>query len=73
MSNEIVIMMLGISVLLGGIGLILYIWGLKTGQFDDQQKLMHGVLFDNEEDLNRMAKQTEKKVSLNKKEANINE
>ena len=66
MSNEIVIMMLGVSVILGGIGLVLYIWGLKTGQFDDQQKLMQGVLFDNEEDLNRLAKQENKKKSHKK-------
>jgi cbb3-type cytochrome oxidase maturation protein len=61
MSEEIVVMMLGVSVFLGALGLVLYIWGLKTGQFDDQQKLMQGVLFDNEEDLNRLAKQQNKK------------
>ncbi len=61
MSDDTIIMMLGASTLLGALGLIAFIWGLKTGQFDDQNKMMSSVLFDNEEDLNRIAKMEQKK------------
>ena len=61
MSDDTIIMMLGASTLLGALGLIAFIWGLRTGQFDDQNKMMSSVLFDNEEDLNRIAKMEQKK------------
>ncbi len=56
MSDDVIILMLGASTLLGAFGLFAFIWGLKTEQFDDQDKMMSSVLFDNEEDLNRKAK-----------------
>jgi cbb3-type cytochrome oxidase maturation protein len=55
-SDDVIILMLGASTLLGAFGLFAFIWGLKTEQFDDQDKMMSSVLFDNEEDLNRKAK-----------------
>ncbi len=58
--------MLSVSTLLGAFGLIAFIWGLKTGQFDDQEKMMNSVLFDNEEDLQRKAKMEEKKKNKKK-------
>jgi cbb3-type cytochrome oxidase maturation protein len=61
LSEETIILMLGASTLLGATGLIAFIWGLKTKQFDDSDKMMSAVLFDNEEDLNRLAKQQKKK------------
>jgi cbb3-type cytochrome oxidase maturation protein len=54
-------MMLGASTVLGALGLTAFIWGLKTKQFDDSDKMMSAVLFDNEEDLNRKAKQENRK------------
>ncbi len=65
MSDDTIILMLGASTLLGALGLFAFIWGLKTEQFDDQDKLMSSVLFDNEEDLIRKAK-LDKKKELNK-------
>ncbi len=58
--------MLSVSTLLGAFGLIAFIWGLKTGQFDDQEKMMNSVLFDNEEDLQRKAKMEEKRKNKKK-------
>jgi len=55
MSEYTIILMLGASTLLGAFGLFAFIWGLKTEQFDDADKMMNSVLFDNEEDLNRIA------------------
>lgn len=60
MSGSIVILMLGVSTFLGALGLIALLWGVKTGQFDDQSKFIDGARFDNEEDL-RDAKMMEDK------------
>ncbi len=55
-----VAVMLGVSLVLGLLGLLAFIWGLKNGQFDDANKMMQGVLFDSVEDLNLAAKATNK-------------
>lgn len=64
MSAWVVAMMLGVSTLLGGIGLLFLLWGLKTGQFEDEDKFLNGARYDGEEEL-RDAVMMEKK----KKEA----
>ena len=51
MSGGIVAMMIGISTLLGALGLGALLWGLKTGQFEDQSKFLGGAKFDGEEEL----------------------
>ncbi|MEA1953483.1 MAG: cbb3-type cytochrome oxidase assembly protein CcoS [Campylobacterota bacterium] len=60
MSENIVIMMISVSTFLGALGLIALLWGVKTGQFDDQSKFIDATQFDNEEDL-RDAVMMEKK------------
>ncbi len=52
MSSWVVMLMLGVSLMIGAIGLVAFLWGLKNGQFDDKEKMMRGVLFDGVEDLN---------------------
>ncbi len=51
MSGNIVMLMLGVSTFLGALGLIALLWGVRTGQFDDQSKFIDGARYDNEEDL----------------------
>ena len=51
MSENIVILMIGISTFLGAIGLGALIWAVRTGQFDDHAKFVDAVRHDNEEDL----------------------
>jgi len=51
MSDNIIILMLGISTFLGALGLWALLWGLKTGQFDDQEKFLDGARFDGEDEL----------------------
>ena len=60
MDNNTLILMLGVSLFLGALGLIAFVWGLRSGQFDDSQKMMQGVLFDGEEELNDAAKKQQK-------------
>ncbi len=44
-------MMLGVSTLLGALGLFALLWGHKTGQFEDKHKFLDGALYDGEEEL----------------------
>lgn len=60
MSSWVVMLMLGVSLCMGFLGLVAFLWGLRSGQFDDKEKMMRGVLFDNVGDLNNMAKQDKK-------------
>ena len=64
MSSGIVAMMLGVSLFLGGIALFAFLWGLKSGQFDDEEKFLNAAKFDNEEDLQRAAEAEKKKAEL---------
>lgn len=51
MDSNILILMLGISTFLGALGLVALLWGVRTGQFDDQKRFLDTVHFDNEDDL----------------------
>ena len=61
MSEDIVILMIGVSTFLGAIGLGALIWAVKTGQFDDHSKFVDAVHHDNEEDLQDAAMMDEKR------------
>lgn len=67
MDSWVVTMMLGASLFLGAIALAAFLWAIKTGQFDDEKKMMNQVQFDNEEDLNTAASKERKKEELKKK------
>lgn len=64
MSSGIVAMMLGVSLFLGGIALFAFLWGLKSGQFDDSEKFLNAAKFDNEEDLQSAVEAEKKKEEL---------
>ncbi len=66
MSSGILTMMLIGSLFLGSLAVIAFIWALKTGQFDDEEKFKNAVLFDNEEDLRAAVKLEKKKKELKK-------
>ncbi len=61
MDNGIVIMMIGISLLLGSLALLGVMWAIKTGQFDDKDKMMNTVLDDGEDALNEAAEKERRK------------
>ncbi|WRD91846.1 cbb3-type cytochrome oxidase assembly protein CcoS [Helicobacter pylori] len=52
MNTEILTIMLVVSVLMGLIGLIAFLWGVKSGQFDDERRMLESVLYDSTSDLN---------------------
>ena len=67
MSESVVILMIGISTVLGAIGLFALIWAVRTGQFDDHSKFIDAVRHDNEEDLKDAAMMQEKKKAYKEK------
>jgi len=68
MSDSIMAVMLGVSTFLGALGLIALLWGLRTGQFDDQSKFLDGARFDGEEELrDAVLMERKKKEALEKK------
>ncbi|GAA9173103.1 cbb3-type cytochrome oxidase assembly protein CcoS [Helicobacter pylori] len=57
MNTEILTIMLVVSVLMGLIGLIAFLWGVKSGQFDDEKRMLESVLYDSASDLNEAISQ----------------
>ena len=47
----------------------IFIWGVKQGQFDDGQKMTHGLLNDSTEDLQDAVKKDEKVKLMKEKKA----
>jgi cbb3-type cytochrome oxidase maturation protein len=66
MDNWVVAMMLGASLFLGGVALIAFLWAVKSGQFDDEEKFLNAVKFDNEDDLNDAVNLEKKRKELKK-------
>ncbi|NQY20795.1 MAG: cbb3-type cytochrome oxidase assembly protein CcoS [Campylobacteraceae bacterium] len=60
MISDTLFMMLFVGLFISCIILALFIWGAKTGQFDDSRKMMDGLLFDNVDDLNDAIKKENK-------------
>jgi cbb3-type cytochrome oxidase maturation protein len=67
MDSWVIAMMLGVSIFLGSIALVAFLWGIKSGQFDDEQKFLNAVKFDTQEDLNDAVNQEKKAKELKKK------
>ncbi len=72
MSENIVILMIGVSTFLGALGLIALLWGVKTGQFDDQSKFIDAARYDGEEEL-RDAAMMQEKQEIRKMKSRRNE
>lgn len=66
-SSSIMIMMIGISTFLGALGLAALLWGIRTGQFDDQSKFIDGARFDGEDELRDAIRMEEKREKAAKK------
>jgi len=67
MSSEIIAMMIGVSTFLGALGLIALLWGLKTGQFDDQNKFIDGARYDGEDELRDAYMMEQKRKEMEEK------
>jgi len=67
MDNWVIVMMLSGSLFLGGIALFAFMWGVKNGQFDDEEKYLNATKFDTQEDLNDAVEKERKRDELRKK------
>ena len=67
MSESIVILMISVSTFLGALGLIALLWGVKTGQFDDQSKFIDAARYDGEEELRDAVMMENKKKEAKKR------
>ena len=63
--NDILILELTVGIIVSFTLLGIFIWAAKGGQFDDSKKMMDGLLFDSEEDL-QSAYEKEQKVKAMK-------
>lgn len=72
MDDNVVSAMLLVSIGLGALGLSAFLWGLKTGQFDDKNKFLDGALYDGEDDMNT-AKKVQDRKEKNMKDREKNE
>jgi cbb3-type cytochrome oxidase maturation protein len=66
-------MMLVVGLILSFAILAMFIWGAKQGQFDDDKKMMNGLLFDTQEDLNDAIQKENKKQNRKQKLQNTKE
>ncbi len=66
MDSWVIAMMLGASIFLGAVALFAFLWALKNGQFDDEEKFLNAAKFDNEDDLNDAVNAQRKKEELKK-------
>lgn len=60
MINDTLFMMLVVGLIISFGLLLLFIWGAKSGQFDDSNKMVEGLLFDSEDDLNDAIRKEQK-------------
>jgi len=67
MSGSIIAMMIGVSLFLGTIALLALLWGLKTGQFDDQNRFINAAQFDGEDELRDAAMMEKRKKDAREK------
>jgi cbb3-type cytochrome oxidase maturation protein len=68
MDSWVVAMMLGASIFLGLLALTAFLWGIKSGQFDDKEKFLNQARFDNDSDLNDAVEKERKKESLKQRD-----
>jgi cbb3-type cytochrome oxidase maturation protein len=66
MDDWVIAMMLGASIFLGALALFAFLWAIKNGQFDDEEKFLNASKYDGVEELNDAANLERKKEELKK-------
>lgn len=70
MSGSVLAMMISVSVFLGTVTLLALLWGLRTKQFDDEDKFLNAVKYDGVVDLrDAVMMEEKKKEAIEKKHA----
>lgn len=66
MDSWVIVMMMSGSIFLGSIALGGFIWAVKNGQFDDEDKYLNAVKYDGEDELNDAYELQKKKEDYKK-------
>ena len=66
MDDITIIMMMSASIFLGLIALSGFLWAVRNGQFDDEDRFRNAVKFDGEDELNDAYNLQKKKENLEK-------
>jgi cbb3-type cytochrome oxidase maturation protein len=66
LDDWVIAMMLGASIFLGAVALFAFLWAIKNGQFDDEQKFLNAAKYDGVDELNDAVKQEQKREKLKK-------
>ena len=69
MINDTLFFMLIVGIIISAGMLLIFVWAAKSGQFDDANKMINGLLYDSVEDLNDAIKK--EKNSKEAKEAKL--
>jgi len=48
---NVLVILIPVSLILGGLGLAAFLWTLKSGQYDDLDGAAHRVLFEDDDDV----------------------
>ena len=67
--NNILILELTVGIIVSFTLLGIFIWAAKGGQFDDSKKMMDGLLFDSQEDLQSAVNKENRVKELKEKKA----
>ena len=67
--NSILVLELTVGIIVSFTLLGIFIWAVKGGQFDDSKRMMDGLLFDSEEDLQSAYEKEQKIKALKEKKA----
>lgn len=66
MDSWIIVMMMSASIVLGSIALFGFIWAVRSGQFDDEDKFLNATKYDGEDELNDAVALEKKKEEYKK-------
>ena len=66
MDDWVIVMMMSASIFLGSIALFGFLWALKNGQFDDEDRYLNATKFDGEDELNDAYELEKKREDLEK-------
>ena len=67
--NSVLVLELTVGIIVSFTLLGIFIWAAKNGQFDDSKKMMDGLLFDSQEDLQAAVDRENKSKALKEKKA----
>jgi cbb3-type cytochrome oxidase maturation protein len=71
--NSVLVLELAVGIIVSFTLLGIFIWAARGGQFDDSKKMMDGLLFDSEEDLQAAYEKEQKIKELKEKKSSQNE